>query len=354
MIKVDGSQGEGGGQVLRTSLSLSALTGHPFHINKIRANRSRPGLRPQHLTAVRAVAELCQAQLDGAELDSTELAFRPGSPPQSGEYRFDVTEASESGRSAGAVTLIVQAILWPLLFAVGTSRVVLRGGTFVPFSPPFHYLANVACPAFTRFGGEISVELHRWGWMTAGDGEIVLTVEPVSGLSAVEFERPEIDEVKGVAAVTNLPSHIPHRMARRAHNLIAEAGLNPSIQSLREKGAGPGAGIVLWVPQAGFSSLGRKGLPAEKVAEAAVADLLSFVDNGAAVDYHLADQLLLPMALAEGHSSYTTTRLTRHTETNVGLIRQWLDVRIDVDGALDEPAQVSVKSDGFSPAGADK
>jgi RNA 3'-terminal phosphate cyclase (ATP) len=351
MFTVDGSQGEGGGQVLRTSLSLSALTGRPFHINKIRANRSRPGLRPQHLTGVRAVAELCQARLDGAELDSTELTFRPGSSPQSGEYQFDVTEASVSGHSAGAVTLIVQAILWPLLFAAGSSRVVLRGGTFVPFSPPFHYLANVAGPAFTRFGGGISVELHSWGWMTAGGGEMALTVEPATRLSAVEFERPEIDEVKGVAAVTNLPSHIPHRMARRAHNLIAQEGLKPSIQPLREKGPGPGAGIVLWIPQAGFSSLGRKGLPADKVAEAAVADLMSFVDNGAAVDYHLADQLLLPMALAEGRSSFTTTRLTRHTETNVGLLRQWLGVAIDVDGALDEPARVSVKGAGFNLVG---
>lgn len=351
MFTVDGSQGEGGGQVLRTSLSLSALTGRPFYINRIRANRTRPGLRPQHLTAVRAVAELCQAQVEGAELDSTELTFRPGSRPQGGEYLFDVTDASLSGHSAGAVTLIVQAILWPLLFADGPSQVILRGGTFVPFSPPFHYLSHVACPAFARFGGVIKPELRSWGWMTAGGGEMILTVEPATGLRAVEFKTPTISEVEGIAAVTNLPSHIPHRMARRAHNLVAQAGLKPSIQPLRERGAGPGAGIVLWVPQAGFSSLGRKGLPADKVAEAAVAELLSFRDNGAAVDYHLADQLLLPMALAKGYSSFTTDRFTRHTETNVNLIRQWLGVSINVDGALDKPARVRLTSGGFDPAG---
>lgn len=348
MFTVDGSQGEGGGQVLRTSLSLSALTGRPFHIDNIRANRSRPGLRPQHLTAVRAVAEVCRAQLDGAELDSTKLTFRPGSLPQRGEYQFDVAEASVSGRSAGAVTLIVQAILWPLLFADGPSRAVLRGGTFVPFSPPFHYLSHVACPAFTKFGGAITVELRSWGWMTDGGGEMILTVDPATVLNAVEFKTPRISEVEGIAAVTNLPSHIPHRMARRAYNLIGQAGFKPSIQPVREKGAGPGAGIVLWIPQAGFSSLGRKGLPADKVAEAAVAELLSFVDNGAAVDYHLADQLLLPMALAEGYSSFTTDRLTRHTETNVNLIRQWLGVSIAVDGERDEPGRVSMTSGGFS------
>ena len=152
MLVIDGSLGEGGGQVLRSSLSLSALTGQPFRIENIRANRSRPGLRPQHLTAVRAVAKICDADVAGDELDSTRLIFQPGSHPISAVYEFDVTQASPSGQSAGSVTLIIQAILWPLLFADGPSRVTLRGGTFVPFSPPYHYLAEVAAPAFATFG----------------------------------------------------------------------------------------------------------------------------------------------------------------------------------------------------------
>lgn len=347
MITIDGSLGEGGGQVLRTSLCLSALTGRPFRINKIRANRSRPGLRPQHLTAVRAVAAICDAGLSGAELGSTNLEFRPNSRPRGGEYLFDVTEATPSGRSAGAVTLIAQALLWPLIFADGPSQVILRGGTFVPFSPPYPYLAEVVCPAFARFGAAFMTELMSWGWMAAGGGEMSLTIEPSAALKAVHFEPSEQIKVQGLAVVTNLPSHIPHRMARRAHNLLDRAGLEPAIQPLRGRGAGPGAGIMLWMTQAGFSSLGRKGLPADKVAEAAVAELLAFVDNGAAVDYHLADQLLVPMALAGGQSSFSTNKLTRHTLTNADLLRQWLNVSISVDGTLNKQGKVTVLGSDF-------
>jgi len=342
MLKIDGRLGEGGGQVLRTCLSLSAVTGRSFRINNIRANRSRPGLRPQHLTAVKAVAAICHAGLDGADLDSTLLEFRPGSRPQGGEYVFDVTDYSASGKSAGAVTLICQAILWPLIFAAEPSTVTLRGGTFVPYSPAYHYHAEVAQPAFNRFGVTSAVDLHKWGWMADGGGEMSLSVTPADHLKAVRFQPQRQKKVQGIAAVTNLPSHIPHRMARRAHNLLQDAGLEPSIQALRARGVGPGAGIVLWLSQAGASSLGRKGLPADKVAEAAVADLLTFVDNGSAVDQHLADQLLLPMSLADGQSSFTVNRLTRHTLTLIELISHWLDVSIGVDGKVDEPGEISV------------
>lgn len=145
MLSIDGSQGEGGGQVLRTSLSLAALTGRSFTLTNVRANRQQPGLRPQHLTAVRAVAAVCGAIVQGDALNSAELVFRPQLPPQGGSYRFDVAEAAPGG-SAGAVTLIWQAIVWPLLFAGGKSHVTLRGGTHVPFSPPFDYLAQVVLP----------------------------------------------------------------------------------------------------------------------------------------------------------------------------------------------------------------
>ncbi|UCG24980.1 MAG: RNA 3'-phosphate cyclase, partial [Chloroflexota bacterium] len=213
MLVIDGSQGEGGGQVLRTSLSLSALTGRPFRIEKIRANRSRSGLRPQHLTAVRAAAAICQAELVGDELDSVLLEFSPRSAPAGGEYLFDVAEASPSGHSAGAVTLVMQAILWPLLFASGPATITIQGGTFVPFSPPYHYLSEVARPAFVSLGADIELELVRWGWMATGGGRMIATVKPVASLHAVRLKPPEEASVRGLAAVTNLPSHIPHRMA---------------------------------------------------------------------------------------------------------------------------------------------
>ena len=349
MLMIVGSQGEGGGQVLRTSLSLSALTSRPFRIEKIRANRSRPGLRPQHLTAVHATAAICHAELAGDELDSDWLEFSPGSTPSGGEYHFDVAEASPSGHSAGAVTLVMQAILWPLQFASGPATVTIQGGTFVPFSPPYHYLSEVARPVFTALGADFELELARWGWMAAGGGRMIARVKPVRSLRAVRL-RPQVDAgVCGLAAVTNLPSHIPHRMARRAHNLLTEAERTPAIDALRERGDGPGAGIMIWCQQAGSSSLGRKGLPAEDVAQAAVAEILSFMDNGVAVDRYLADQLLVPMALAHGQSNFTTDHISRHLLTNAQLLRQWLGVSISVQGSLGEPGRIMVNGVGYRP-----
>jgi RNA 3'-terminal phosphate cyclase (ATP) len=349
MLTIDGRQGEGGGQVLRTSLSLSAITGRPFRIEHIRANRSKPGLQPQHLTAVRAVATLCAAYLEGDHLDSTTLTFQPTTRPVGGSYHFDVVEASRAGRSGGSVTLIFQAVLWPLLFADAPAHVTLRGGTQVPHSPPYHYLAEVAQPAFARFGTNVTLDLKAWGWQSAGGGVVLAHVEPLaSGLQAADFTLVRSDTVQGVTAVTNLPSHIPSRMERRAYNLLTEAKLRANIQPMRERGSGAGAGLVLWLPQAGFSAVGRPGLPAEQVAETAVTELLAFAKSGAAVDPHLADQLIIPMALASGESSYTTNHLTLHTLTNIELIKQWLDVTIQVKGQQDQPGQVTVQGIGFS------
>jgi RNA 3'-terminal phosphate cyclase (ATP) len=349
MLVIDGSLGEGGGQVLRTSLSLSALTGRPFRIRNIRANRSTPGLRPQHLAAVRAAAEICKAELEGDHIEAKTLVFVPGEPTKGGQYSFDVVKASPSGRSAGSTSLIFQTLLWPLIFAQKPSELILRGGTFVPYSPPFQYLAEVFGTAAQRFGISMVLKLNAWGWMAAGGGEIEASIEPVRKIEGVHFDDVSDPEIQGVAAVSNLPSHIPHRMARRAHNLLADAGFIPEITPQRERGPGPGAGIILWRKQVGVSSLGRKGLPANEVAEAAVADLLSFEDNGAAIDHHLADQLLVPMALAHGNSSFTTSLLTRHTLTNVNLLRQWLNVKIKIKGELGQPGSISLTGIGFEP-----
>ncbi len=346
MLQIDGRMGEGGGQVLRTSLSLSALTGRPFRITHMRANRSKPGLRPQHLTAVRAVARLCGAALSGDAIDSRTLEFRPAMPPQPGVYHFDVSDVTQGG-SAGALTLILGAVLWPLLFAGGRSTVTLRGGTHVPMSPPWHYVAHVARPAFVRMGATFTTTLDAWGWYPVGGGVVSAEIEPISRLVAPAFEHIPVERVEGVAAVTNLPADIPQRMAGRATNLLGAAGRPSRVEPRREKGAGPGAGIFLWVPQGGFGAIGRPGLPSEKVAEAAVAETLSFVDNTAMVDRHLADQLLLPLALAHGRARYTTDHLTLHTVTNAELLQQWLDTRITITGELGSPAEIDVLGAGF-------
>ena len=180
-LTIDGRQGEGGGQILRTSLSLSALTGRPFRLNNIRANRSKPGLRPQHLTAVRAAAAICNADLRGADLNSTSLEFHPQSRPRGGEYYFDVAAVAKGG-SAGSATLLFQAILWPLLFADRSSQLTLRGGTHVPFSPPFHYLAEVVQPVFARLGAHFLLTLREWGWYPVGGGSVTAVIQPIAHL----------------------------------------------------------------------------------------------------------------------------------------------------------------------------
>ncbi len=349
MLEIDGSQGEGGGQVLRTSLSLSALTGQPFRLTNIRDKRSKPGLRPQHVTAVRAVASICDAEVTGDTIDSPTLTFAPQSKPKGGDYTFDVADAAQ-GRSAGAATLIFQAALWPLLFADKPSQVILRGGTFVPFSPPYHYIAEVARPAYARLGATFTTKLNVWGWNPTGGGEFEAQIEPVALLEAVEEWAVKIEDwrvVNGVAGATNLRSHIPQSMVKQAETILQQDGVTPQITSIQERGRGPGSGICLWITQAGFSNLGRKGLSAQNVAAAPVTELLDFMENGADVDKYLADQLLLPLALAVGPSQFTTDNLTLHTVTNANLLRQWLDVEIDIKGKIGEAAEITIEGVAF-------
>jgi RNA 3'-terminal phosphate cyclase (ATP) len=335
MITIDGSYGEGGGQVLRTSLSLAAITGQPLRLEKIRAGRPKPGLAAQHLTSVRATAAVCQAQIRGDALGSTTLEFIPNRATQAGRYTFDVTEAREGG-SAGAVTLILQTILLPLALAKGESVVILKGGTHVPWSPPVTYIEQVYLPIVKQLGLQAEVELRAWGWYPAGGGEVELRVKGNSTLRGIQLlERGNLQQVRGLAVVTELPSHIPQRMASRAENLLHQEHLKAQVKPLREKGRTPGAGIFLTAEyefsRAGFSALGRQGLPAERVAEMAVQELLEFHAKGAPVDKHLADQLLLPVALAGDASQYRATEITEHLTTNAWVISQFGLAGIDID-----------------------
>jgi RNA 3'-terminal phosphate cyclase (ATP) len=247
--------------------------------------------------------------------------------------------------------LIFQTVLWPLLFADGRSTLTLRGGTHVPFSPPYHYIAEVVRPLLREMGATFTTELKAWGWYLVGGGHVTATIEPITQLQAIPFDRVPARFVHGVAAVTNLPEHIPQRMADHADLLLRAADLASQIEAVPERGQGSGAGIVLWLPQAGVSALGRRGLPAERVAETAVAELRTFIDNNAQVDPHLADQLLLPLALAQGSTSYTTNPLTRHTVTNAHLLRQWLDVAITIDGPIGQPGQVTITGANYTNSG---
>jgi RNA 3'-terminal phosphate cyclase (ATP) len=338
MIVIDGSFGEGGGQVLRTSLTLAMLTGRAVQIERIRAGRSKPGLSAQHLTAVRAAAAICDATITGDEMGSQWLEFRPGGPPRAGDYTFDVAQVRRGG-SAGAVSLVLQTVLLPLAVASGPSRVVLRGGTHVPWSPPFFYLSEVYLPTLARLGLQVTLELRRWGFYPAGGGEVVAQMEGgAEGVRPVSLtERGPLRRVWGVAVVSNLPAHIPQRMANRARNLLAEEGLVADLQAQRVRANGPGAGIFLFIEhehgvRAGFTAYGRKGLPAERVAEAAFRDLLKHRGGGAPVDMYLADQLIMPLAVAEGVSHFTACRVTEHLRTNAWVVEQFSQARFELRG----------------------
>ena len=346
MVTIDGSYGEGGGQVLRTSLALAAITGQPLHLDNIRAARKKPGLQAQHLTCVRAAAAICGAQVQGDVLGSQSLEFRPAHLPQAGEYTLDVTEARGSG-SAGATALVLQTVLVPLTMASGESRLTIRGGTHVPFSPPFSYLQHVYLPALWRMGIKAQVELKRYGWYPAGGGEIAVRIQATRQLLPVMLvERGELRKVWGTAAVSNLPSHIAQRMANRAVNVLKDAGIKSHVEAAHVEATGPGTGIFLFAEYehsvAGFTAYGRKGLPSERVAESACHDFSAHHRRDAAADLHLADQLVLPAAFAAGASHWTTCRVSRHLTTNAWVVRQFLQVPISITGDEGEPGAIRV------------
>jgi RNA 3'-terminal phosphate cyclase (ATP) len=327
-LLIDGAHGEGGGQILRTGLSLSAITGRPLRIERIRANRRNPGLAAQHVTAVRAVAVLCGAQVAGDRLGSPELDFVPTAPVAAGDYAFDVALAREGG-SAGAVSLVLQTVLLPLALTAGKSSVTVRGGTHLPQSPSVDYLAEVWLPMLNRLGIEASLTLDAWGWFPVGKGQIRAVINGAARATAPLdlIGRGALRQVKGRAVAANLPAHIPQRMADRAASVLQPLSAVLDIRPERVRAACPGAGIFLTAEYehapAGFCSLGAVGKPSEAVAEEAATLLLQHHASGAAIDRHLGDQLLLPLCFARGPSRYSVEAITRHLETNLWVIEQF-------------------------------
>ncbi len=334
MLSLDGSFGEGGGQILRTALSLAALTGTPVRIERLRAGRPKPGLRPQHLTAVQALAQVAQAEVTGAYLGSQELTFSPR-VSKGGRYLFDV--AAKTG-SAGSVTLIAQALLPPLLKAGAPSNIILKGGTHVPWSPPAHYLSHVFLPALAQMGAKVQMSLEHWGWYPKGGGEVRLHIRPARTLSGIEWRFPAASSAfRGVSASAKLPEHVAWRQAARL-----EARLGPAVpvEIIRVDGREPGSLVIVWGPKAGFSALGARGKPAEQVADEAANAFLAFQESGAALDRHLADQVLIYLALAGGPSTFTTETVTSHLLTNAWVVEQFLGPTFEVRGDLGQQGEV--------------
>ncbi|MBN1488073.1 MAG: RNA 3'-phosphate cyclase [Anaerolineae bacterium] len=344
MLTIDGAYGEGGGQILRSACALAAITGKPLKLVNIRAGRSKPGLRPQHLTSVRAAARICNARLEGAQLGSQTLLFEPHSASQAGNYTFDVLDAAQGG-SAGSVMLVFQTVFLPLALAAGESRLCLKGGTHVNWSPSALYVEQVFLPTLAKMGVQADLHVEKWGFYPRGGGQVTVEIKGNATLAPCRsVERGDLQEITGTAYAGQLPSHIPQRMADRVQNLLRKFNVPVRVEPRHVTSGGPGAGLFLLARYenavAGFTSLGRQGLPAEQVAQVAVDDLLAHHHTAAPVDAHLGDQLVLPFVLAEGESHARVARITQHLLTNVWLARQFTSRQITVTGELGEPGML--------------
>ncbi|HEY7543385.1 MAG TPA: RNA 3'-terminal phosphate cyclase [Blastocatellia bacterium] len=334
---IDGSHGEGGGQVLRTSLALSLLTGKPFRIEKIRAGRKNPGLLRQHLTAVNAAQEISRAEVAGASIGSRELEFAPGKP-QAGNYSFAVG-------TAGSATLVLQTVL-PALLTVGESAIALEGGTHNPFAPPFDFLAKTFLPIINRMGAHVRATLERPGFYPAGGGRFTVEVEPAVRLNRIDLvDRGKIILRRARAIVANLPVKIAERelgVIRRKLSWNSEWLASEEIRD----GRGPGNVVMIEIESQNicevFTAFGERGVTAETVANRAAQEARVYLAAQVVAGEHLADQLLLPMAMAGG-GSFTTLPLSRHATTNIDIIKKFLDVEIAVTELDRRACRVDVK-----------
>lgn len=344
MHTIDGSLGEGGGQVLRTSLALSVICQQPMHIINIRACRPKPGLKAQHLKAVDAAAAISKAQVTGAALHSDEIIFIPRDI-RSGRYRFEIG-------TAGATSLVLQTILIPLSLASSASTVSISGGTHVPWSPCYHYLEGQWLPWMKEIGFDAAVVLDKAGFYPQGGGRITASIRPTSNLRPLNLtQRGKLLLIRGISGVANLPISIAERQKRQAmlrlQTIPWPAQPDLSIKLLNLNSPAKGTFIFLAAEFEGgracFTSLGELGKPAERVADQAVNDLLYFLETGAAIDAYLADQLLLPLSLAQGTSILQTSSVTHHLLTNAKIIQLFLPVKINIEGEINQPGWVTIE-----------
>lgn len=335
MLQLDGSYGEGGGQIIRTSLSLAAITGQAVAISNVRAGRSKPGLQPQHLMAVRAAAALCGARLEGDHVGSTRLAFKPQQAVQPGEHRFDIG-------TAGATTLVAQTVLLPLALAGGASRVVITGGTHVPHAPTTEYLERVYLPALRRMSVEARLVSPRAGFFPKGGGELEIDIDGLEAgrLTPVDFtERGKLRSLAADVITAGLPDHVGERGQAAIEQFLKGVGRRADIAQRRPESWDPGAAVFLAAEceggLAGFTALGQRGKLMQVVAPEACQEFMDWWKTGAAVDAHLADQLVLPAALAApaGESRWTAPEVTEHLRTVLWVAGQFLPIRTSIEAA---------------------
>ncbi|GFO97140.1 RNA 3'-terminal phosphate cyclase [groundwater metagenome] len=331
-MKLDGSYGEGGGQILRTAVALSAVTGEPVEINNIRKMRPKPGLSAQHVKAVESAAALCEGEVSGSSLHSTALTFTPGKI-KVGTYNIDIG-------TAGSITLILQCLMPIALHSPGTVKLKISGGTDVSWSPTIDYMRFVTLGAFSRMGYDCSIRLVRRGYYPRGGGCVEAVIAPTK-LKRTEFENNACTFVQGISHSSRLPTHVAQRQASTAQKLLQQEGYDARITLETGENQSIGSGLTLWCGCAGGSALGKPGLPAEKVGSLAAEAVLAELKSKAGVDVYLADQLIPYMALAGG-GSFTTRSISLHTRTNIWVTEQFLDVKFNIQELITGLFRVSV------------
>lgn len=345
MLVIDGSFGEGGGQILRSALALSLVTGRPFRLEKIRAGRKRSGLLRQHLTAVQAAAAVGQAEVRDDREGSSELTFAP-SAIVPGDYQFSIG-------TAGSATLVLQTLLPALLSASGPSSVTVEGGTHNPLAPPFEHFALALLPLVRRMGKKATAKLVRAGFVPAGGGLIHVEVDPAGEWRQLRLPAcADPPRLSATVVLAKLPQHI----AERELNIVAERlGILPEEQHVENVSSyGPGNAIYVTATRAGvtdvFTAFGQRGVPAEVVARHAADQVEHYWNSQATVGPQLADQLLLPMALAGG-GSMATTEPTLHATTNIEVLRMFVDLDVRIEPIDRRTYEIVVRRpDGAAPS----
>ncbi|MCD4815462.1 MAG: RNA 3'-terminal phosphate cyclase [Methanosarcinales archaeon] len=352
MIQIDGSYGEGGGQIIRTAVALSAVTGNDVTISNIRSNRPKPGLKAQHMSAIRTAADMTCARISGLKSGSTELTFSPRDI-SGGHYNIDIG-------TAGSITLLLQCLMPVASAAQEPVSLDITGGTDVAWSPPIDYMAHVLLPVLASMGLKCNIRLQRRGYYPRGGGRVATIIHP-SALRSVDLDKEketdtkkeeeiekdteiekewerrkekELCTVAGISHSSNLPPHVMQRQADAAAEALEKAGYSSSIDTWVSNSPSTGSGITLWCGYTGGSALGKRGLPAEKVGKAAAGEIITEQGSGAAVDVHLADQLIPYMGLARG-GSFTVREVSGHTRTNIWVVEQFLGVEFRIEEKKD-------------------
>ena len=324
MLTIDGSFGEGGGQILRSALALSIMTNTPFRLENIRSKRKKPGLMRQHLTAARAAAEICNGQVVGGEIGARKLEFTPGAAI-GGDYTFSIG-------TAGSTTLVLQTVLLPLVLAERPSTIVLEGGTHNPFAPPFDFLEKAYVPLLNRMGPRVEVILERPGFYPAGGGRMVVKVTPVRQLDGIKVtERGAEKTRRARAIISGLPRHIAEREIRVLETRLGWIGSSDMEIVEIASPVGPGNVVLLELAYENvnevFTGFGEVGRDAEAVATHAVQQCQRYLKSTAPIGEYLTDQLLLPMAVA-GSGEFRSTGLSLHAQTHIELISKFLNTRV--------------------------